>query len=84
MRELIVLLLVVVLIYGWRRLRSIGDDLSRATGHKEFSRMPVYSAETTHHKEAEFVADRLPRKSPKLFWAVVVAVVCSVVWKLTQ
>ena len=41
---------------------SLGRRLRRAAGF----RLPVYSAETTRGKEAEFIRDRLPTKLPTL------------------
>jgi hypothetical protein len=54
------LLLVLV---AWLVLasRDIGPHL-RHLEHELLQRMPVFSAETTRHKEAEFIRDRLPKR----------------------
>jgi hypothetical protein len=93
-----VLLLVAVLLLGKNRLRRLGagdlgtrlrheldaDDLAERLRGELLGRMPVYSAETTTGKEAEFIRDRLPRR---FSWPVMVAgvvLVGALAWWLTR
>jgi hypothetical protein len=59
---LLMLGLVVWLAFTLRRSRSawqrLADELEVW--------LPVFSAETTHGKEAEFLRERLPRRVPRL------------------
>ena len=80
---LIILAVVTLLIFGTRRLNAIGEDL-RSRLDKELGRVPVYSAETTHGKEAEFIRDRLPNRFPTAIVLVVVVVFGAAVWWLTR
>jgi hypothetical protein len=62
-----IILLVVLVIFAGRHLRSLrgpADALARELGDEIHRRMPVFSAETTRGKEAEFIRDRLPRRFP--------------------
>lgn len=62
---LMIAAVVVALIFGRHRLRNLGargDELDRLGA--ELRQMPVYSAETTQGKEAEFIRDRLPNRFP--------------------
>jgi Sec-independent protein translocase protein TatA len=78
----VLLLLIAVLIFGTNRLKRSGDGLHSQL-RKEMGRMPVYSAETTNHREAEFIRDRLPKRFPTLVVAAVALVTLTVlVWWL--
>ena len=79
--QLTILLLIVVLIFGTSRLKPWRDGL-RSQLQKELS-MPVYSAETTHGREAEFIRDRLPKRLPKLVLLIAVVTVGVIAWWLT-
>jgi hypothetical protein len=62
-----IILLVVLVMFAGRHLRSLrgpADALARELGDEIHRRMPVFSAETTRGKEAEFIRDRLPRRFP--------------------
>jgi Sec-independent protein translocase protein TatA len=67
--------------YGWlqSRMRSLQTHT-----HDGADRMPVYSAETTKGKEAEFIRDRLPTQFPPLVALVVVAILGAVMWWITR
>ena len=82
--ELLIILAIVALIFGTRRLRGINDDSLRSQLQQELGRMPVYSAETTNGKEAEFIRDRLPKRFPTAIVLVVVVIFGAVVWWLTR
>ena len=62
-------------------LRQLEDELhehgwfGRGLPRVRRFRMPVYSAETVHGKEAEFLRDRLPPKLPTLLVVAGVAMV---------
>ena len=57
--QLLLLVMIVALIIFARRnhdqWRHLSEELSR--------RMPVFSAETTNGREAEFIRDRLPKRA---------------------
>jgi hypothetical protein len=59
----------------WRQLEDElheGASLGRRLGRAVRFRLPVYSAETVHGKEAEFIRDRLPiRAGRKLLMTLV-------------
>jgi hypothetical protein len=64
---LAILLLIVPLILAGRHLHNLrgpADALARELRAAAERWMPVYSAETTRGKEAEFIRDRLPRRFP--------------------
>ena len=60
--------------------RSLGRRLRRAAGF----RLPVYSAETTEGREAEFIRDRLPTRFPTLLVAIVatLGVLLAIWWAI--
>jgi hypothetical protein len=82
--QLLIILVIVALVVGTRRLKVNRDDSLRSRLHQELSRMPVYSAETTNGKEAEFIRDRLPKRFPTAIVLVVVVISGAVVWWLTR
>ena len=45
---------------------------------------PLWSAETTQSREAEFIHDRLPDRFPFWFVVVVVVVVASLAWLISR
>jgi hypothetical protein len=46
--------------------------------------LPVFSAETVNGKEAEFIRERLPRKTPLALLALALLVFGVFVWWLTR
>jgi hypothetical protein len=82
--QLLVILAIVALVFGTRRLGIIRDDSLGSQLQKELGRMPVYSAETINGKEAEFIRDRLPKRFPRAIVLVVVVIFGAVVWWLTR
>ena len=81
----LVLLVVVLLLLGRNRLEQLDPSgLARQLRHELDGRMPVYSAETTAGKEAEFIRDRLPKRVPWLVFFGVLIVVGALVWWLTR
>jgi hypothetical protein len=81
--QLLIILVILALMFGTRRLAGIGEDL-RSQLHKDLGRMPVYLAETTNGKEAEFIRDRLPKRFPTSIVLVVVVLFGAVAWWLTR
>ena len=83
--EWVMVLVVVVLLLGRHRLRRFGmrNEIDRL-GAELGQSTPVYSAETTQGREAEFIRDRLPKRFP--FWLVLVGVlaVAAVLWWLSH
>ena len=60
------LVIVLVIVAGpYLRRRGVYRDLARLQA--ELRRLPVYSAETIRHKEAEFIKDKLPERFPIAF-----------------
>ena len=82
--ELVLVLVIAALIFGANRHKTSDDDLFKSHLHKEFSRMPVYSAETTSGKEAEFIRDRLPKRFPIAIVLGVILIFGAVAWWLTR
>ena len=82
--EVLILLTIVALIVGSRRLRRFGmsDDLDRLGA--ELHRKPVYSAETTQGKEAEFIRDQLPKRFPWLLFLAGVLAFGALAWWLSH
>jgi hypothetical protein len=73
----------------WRQLRDqldqLGTELDRRVDRNRWVlRLKVYSAETIHGKEAEFIRERLPRKAPRARYVVLLLVVGVLVWWLTR
>ncbi len=81
--QLILLVVIAAVVFGTKRPRT-EDDLWRSHLHKEFGRMPVYSAETTTGKEAEFIRDRLPKRFPAILILGLVVLFGAVAWWLTR
>ena len=63
-----------------------GGWLGRRLGRAARFRLPVYSAETVHGKEAEFVRDRLPVKWARTLLIMLLSfvLVLAVMWLLTR
>jgi len=74
----------------WRQLRDqldqLGHELDRHVDRNRWAlRLKVYSAETIHGKEAEFIRQRLPRKAPRARAVLMLLLVVGVlVWWLTR
>jgi Sec-independent protein translocase protein TatA len=85
--QLAMILVVVMLILGSRRLRGLrrdADQLARELSDAVHRRMPVYSAETTNGKEAEFIRDRLPKRFPTVIFIAVLVLFAAAAWWLTR
>ena len=68
----------------WRQLRGQLDQLAfeidrRIDRRRWMRRLPVFSAETIHGKEAEFIRERLPRK-PLARFVVVLFLIGVFLW----
>jgi hypothetical protein len=73
-------LLLVLIAWIVLASRDVGPHL-RHLEHELLQRMPVFSAETTRHTEAEFIRDRLPKRVPwTLFVVAALGVAGVVVW----
>jgi hypothetical protein len=91
---LFVLLAVIVLLIlssrerpspFWRQLRGhldqLGNELDRRIDRNRWlRRLPVFSAETIHGKEAEFIRERLPRKAPLARFVVLLFLIGAFLW----
>jgi len=86
-QQLPILLLVAALILAnkWlRNLRGPWDALARELGHAMHRHMPVFSAETTRGKEAEFIRDRLPKRFPTTIVVSLLVLFVAAAWWLTR
>ena len=86
-QQLLIILALVLLILGTRRLRGLGghaDQLSRELNDSVHRHMPVFSAETTRGKEAEFIRDRLPKRFPTAFFVAALVLFAAAAWWLTR
>jgi hypothetical protein len=83
-REILILLTFVTLLLGRDRLRRLRHGDLRSQLLREVELKPVFSAETVHGKEAEFIRDRLPKRFP--FWPLFVAALIfgAVAWWLNR
>ena len=85
--QLLALLLVTVLIIvagrHLRRTNGIPDALTRLQAELQH-RLPVYSAETIRHKEAEFIRDRLPKRFPTALVLALLVLFAATAWWLTR
>ena len=69
----------------WRQLRGhldqLGNELDRRIDRNRWlRRLPVFSAETIHGKEAEFIRERLPRKAPLARFVVILLLINIFLW----
>jgi len=64
--QVLMLVAIAWLVFASRDLRSH----LRGLEHELLGRLPVFSAETTHGKEAEFIRDRLPHRMPWMLVAL--------------
>ncbi len=67
-RELLIFLVIVLLIFGTKRLRNIGEDLGGAVkgfkkGMKEPEQLPHEDDATTQQRD-EATQDRVPPRDP--------------------
>jgi Sec-independent protein translocase protein TatA len=85
--QLLIILVIVLLIFGTRHLRGLGehaDQLARELSDSVHRRMPVFSAETTRGKEAEFIRDRLPKRFPTALFVAALVLFAAAAWWLTR
>ena len=67
------------------QIEQLGLELDRRFDRNRLAlRLKVYSAETIHGKEAEFIRQRLPRKAPRARYVLLLLFVGVVVWWLTR
>jgi hypothetical protein len=81
------LLLIALLLVANRHLRELpgpADALKHALRNEIERRLPVYSAETTHGKEAEFISDRLPKRFPTAIVVALFVLYAAAAWWLTR
>jgi|SRR5688572_9452556 len=95
--ELVLLAVIVLLVFFswrelppsfWRQLRGqldqLGHELDRRFDRNRWlRRLPVFSAETIHGKEAEFIRERLPRK-PLARFVVLLLLIGAFLWLLAR
>ena len=93
---LVLLAIVVIFVVSlrdppsfWRQLRDqidqLGHELDRRVDRNRWVlRLKVYSAETIHGKEAEFIRERLPRKAPRARYVLFLLFIGVLVWWLTR
>ena len=67
--QLLIILLIVVIIFGTRYLRPHIRGLKRELQNQS----PVFSAETTERREAEFVRERTSTRWP--LWTLLIAII---------
>jgi hypothetical protein len=83
--QFLIILAVVAVIIGSKRLGGSDDgSLPSRLRHELRGRMPVYSAETTSGREAEFIRERLPKRFPASVRLVLVLLFGAAAWWLTR
>ena len=91
--EIVLLAVIAFIIFSWReppasfwgqlrgQLDQLGYELDRRIDRNRWlRRLPVFSAETVHGKEAEFIRERLPRKAPLARFVVLLFLVGAFLW----
>jgi hypothetical protein len=81
------LLLIALIIVAGPYLRQLGGGIAEGIARLNAElrhRLPVYSAETLRHKEAEFIRDRLPNRLPTALVAALLVVFAAAVWWLAH
>jgi hypothetical protein len=82
-QQFVGLLVIVLIIIAGPYLRRLGGvDPNLARLQAELQRLPVYSAETIHHKEAEFIRDKLPKRFPIALVLALCVLFAVVAWWL--
>jgi hypothetical protein len=71
---LLIVVIVALIVYG-RRNHDQWQQLNREL----LQRMPVFSAETTKGREAEFIRDRLPKRTSWVLYALAATLMVVVV-----
>lgn len=93
LEHLVLMLVLIVLIFSfrpppsfWQRLHGDLRRLDHELAHRypQWRRMPVFSAESIHHKEAEFIRDRMPRKVPYVRMGLVLLAIGVLLWWIAQ
>jgi len=81
LQQMVILIVVAMLVLGSRHFRRMTrrDDTSPLQAELR-RRMPVFSAETTGGKEAEFIRDRLPKRFPYALVLVAALVLGGIAW----
>jgi hypothetical protein len=85
--------MVLVIVFSWRepprsfwrqvrgQLDQLGYELARRIDRKRWlRRLPVFSAETIHGKEAEFIRERLLRKAPRARFLLLLFLIGVFAW----
>jgi len=85
LQQAAMLLTIVLLIFGSRHISRLmrGEEVSHLLGELK-RHMPVYSAETTRGTEAEFIRDRLPKRSPLAVALIAVVLFGAVAWWMSH
>ena len=79
--QLFAILLLMAFIIGlWPYLKDGAARLSAELQH----RLPIYSAETIRHKEAEFMRDKLPKRFPTALVIALFVVFAAAAWWLAR
>jgi hypothetical protein len=63
------------------QLDQLGHELDRRIDRERWARrLPVFSAQTIHGKEAEFIRQRLPRKAPRARFVLLLFLIGVFAW----
>jgi len=85
--QLLAILLLIALIVAagpyLLRLGGVEDAVGRLQAELQ-QRLPIYSAETLRHKEAEFIRDRIPNRFPAALVIAVLVLCAAAAWWLTH
>ena len=86
--QCLILLVIVLLIfgtrYGRRYWRDLNDKIETAFDDEIKNVFPAFSAETTEHREAEFIRDQLPKRIP--LWVTLITIIAfgALAWWITS
>jgi hypothetical protein len=79
-----VVITIALLVIAGRRYGSDWLNLMKQLSDELVQRMPVYSAESTQRKEAEFIRDRAPKKHSARMFLLLIVVLGAAAWWLTS
>jgi hypothetical protein len=84
-QQLALLLLIVLIIVAGRHLRRSDGVHALARLQEELQRrLPLHSAETILHREAEFIRDRLPKRFPTALVVALLVLYAAAAWWLAR
>jgi Sec-independent protein translocase protein TatA len=86
--QVVLLVALALVVFAGRRFLGpygrASDRMLSQLRDELMERKPVFSAETTKHREAEFIRERLPRRRPALIILLAIGVGLAVILLLMR